>query len=432
MRVKCAGVGVGPSNLSLACLLFGQPGLSGMFFDRKPEFSWHEGLMIPGATIQVALFKDLVTLADPRNRFSFISYLHETGRLYHFLNARFDEVPRQEFSNYMKWASRKNSLVNFGEDVVNLALDDDDDLFLVQTTKRSIKAECVSIAVGTEPYVPDFSVRHLDTEQFHVCEFAWKGGHLARKRVVVVGGGQSGAEAFLNLISRDDDRAPRQVAWVSRRENFLPMDDSPFTNEYFMPCHSENFFARDHEYRTSFVKRNVLASDGISERTLREIYQRIYTLQLIDGKPPQVILVPNRAVQDVRRDGAGWMLKLDHLTFGHSETLDADVVIWATGYRPARMNFLAPLAHRFDREGNEIRINDNFAARWDGPKGRYIFLLNTARIQRGLADPNLSLMAWRSQRVIDCMRGVSNPLNSQLPAFISWSQDAAAAKRASF
>ena len=66
---------------------------------------------------------------------------------------------------------------------------------------------------------------------------------MAGERVCVVGGGQSGAEAFLDLISRPATELPRRGSWISRRPNFLPIDDTPFTNEYYMPCYSEYFSA---------------------------------------------------------------------------------------------------------------------------------------------------------------------------------------------
>jgi lysine N6-hydroxylase len=101
------------------------------------------------------------------------------------------------------------------------------------------------------------------------------------------------------------------------------------------------------------------------------------------------------------------------------EHVVADVVVWATGMRPTRTDFLAPVAGRMEREGDEYKLDDHFAAVWDGPSGHHIFIQNAARQQRGLADPNLSLVAWRSQRIADRLRGVEpdRPTNS----FIEWS-----------
>jgi lysine N6-hydroxylase len=414
---KCIGVGVGPSNLSLAALLSSYRDVRNAFFDRKPTFTWHDGMQFPGANLQVSLFKDLVTLADPTNYFSFISYLHSCGRIYHFLNARFDSISRQEFRNYLKWASESNENVHFGEEVRRI---DFDGYFVVETSKRVARAENIVVGIGTEPAVTDFAEELLCESQFHVTEFASKTKSVAHKRIVVVGGGQSGAEAFLELISRDPDRAPREVCWISARENYLPMDDSSFTNEYFMPCHSDYFYEQEADARETFVQRNILASDGVSEATLRQIYQRIYDLRFIQEAPLAIVLMPARTVCQISRDGSYWTLIANHRGGRSRELVHADIVIWATGFRTASTHFLAPLAQRFKREGNEFRIDRDFAVVWDGPADRGIFLLNASRQQRGLPEPNLSLMAWRSQRVIDRIRGTRQAQGAQCPSFVTW------------
>src|SRR6266567_902234 len=102
---NCVGIGVGPANLSLASLLHDQSEVTNLFLEKKDAFGWHDGQQLPGMTLQVSVLKDLVSLADPTNKFSFFAYLHAQGRIYHFINAQFDAVPRQEFRNYMKWAS---------------------------------------------------------------------------------------------------------------------------------------------------------------------------------------------------------------------------------------------------------------------------------------------------------------------------------------
>jgi lysine N6-hydroxylase len=56
--------------------------------------------------------------------------------------------------------------------------------------------------------------------------------------------------------------------------------------------------------------------------------------------------------------------------------------------------------------------------RWDGPADRNVFLQNAIMGQRGLADRNLSLNAWRSQRILGRLRGVRT--EHQLDSFIEW------------
>src|SRR5690242_11739568 len=91
------GVGIGPSNLSLAALAEPVADLSTVFMDAKPAFRWHPGLLDRAAVIQTSFLKDLVTPIDPTSRYSFLNFLRETGRLYRFLVADFPHVSRVEY-----------------------------------------------------------------------------------------------------------------------------------------------------------------------------------------------------------------------------------------------------------------------------------------------------------------------------------------------
>lgn len=413
----CVGIGVGPANLSLASLLHGRPEVRNLFIERKPEFGWHEGQQLPGASLQVSLFKDLVTLAEPTNPFSFLAYLHDQGKIYHFLNAQFDAVPRREFRNYLRWASERNPNIAFGEEVRSVTFGTE---FEVRTDRRTVRADNIVLGVGTRPWLPPQATAAAAT-QFHVSDFVRRAGELGGKRVCVVGGGQSGAETVLELLSRSGAELPRRVTWVSRRANYFPIDDSPFTNDFYMPCHSEHFFRQDLPVRQAFNRDMVLSSDGISGSTLREIYQRLYVLRFVEGAGDLFALYPNRSVDAVTgTDARGWRISLAHNDRpGQAEQDDADVIIWATGFRPAGTSFLEPLADRLEREGDELRVDDGYAVRWDGPADRNIFVQNATRGQRGLADPNLSLNAYRSLRIADRLRGTRS--DEQFPSFIEWS-----------
>ncbi|MEW1656735.1 SidA/IucD/PvdA family monooxygenase [Streptomyces sp. NPDC093707] len=415
----CVGVGVGPANLSLASLLHDHPDLTSLFIEQRDDAGWHDGQQIPGASLQVSLFKDLVTLAEPTNKFSFLSYLHEQGKIYHYFNAQFDAVPRQEFRNYLAWAGEKNENVTFGEQVHSV---DFDDVFVIRTSRRTVTADHVAIGIGNRPWVPPFCRPDLGTTQFHVSDFLRRAVGLGGLRVAVVGGGQSGAEAFLDLVSRPDGESPRQVSWISRRANFFPIDDTPFTNDYYMPSFSDHFFAQERKPREAFLTEQLLTSDGISAATLRAIYQRCYTHRFLDDNHELTGLYPGRAVTHVTPGvgGADWDITLVPADrSGPAEQITADVIVWATGFRPTAPDVLAPLADRLAWEDGELLIDQDFAAHWDGPPRHHLFVQNAARRQRGLADPNLSLVAWRSRRIADRMLGTKT--DDQHPSFVTWS-----------
>ena len=45
------GIGIGPFNLSLAALADPLTGLNTVFYDQRPAFHWHPGLLIEGARV---------------------------------------------------------------------------------------------------------------------------------------------------------------------------------------------------------------------------------------------------------------------------------------------------------------------------------------------------------------------------------------------
>jgi lysine N6-hydroxylase len=414
---RLIGVGAGPANLSLAALLHGDPELPNVFFDGKPRFAWHDDQLISGATLQVSIFKDLVSLSDPGNRFSFQSYLHERGRMYHFLNAQFTHVPRSEFRNYLTWAAERNENIVFGETVRRVEFDGE---FRVVTDRREVTADNIAVGVGTVPRVPEFAAPHLGETQFHVSAYLSKSKGLRGKRVAVVGGGQSGAEAFLDLISRPAAERPAWVVWIARRRGYFPIDDSAFTNDFYTPDYSDYFYHLAEETRAEINVAHLLTSDGISESTLRAIYQELYRIQFLDGAADRFGLMPGRTVTAVDQVAGGWELSLRHNDEPHqTQCVPVDAVVWATGFAPADKSFLEPLRGRIEIENGEFRLDEDFAAVWDGPPDRNIFLQNAARSQRGLPDVNLSLNAWRAKRIADRLRGWRSA--EPVPSFIEWS-----------
>ncbi|HZG70901.1 MAG TPA: SidA/IucD/PvdA family monooxygenase, partial [Chondromyces sp.] len=113
------GVGIGPFNLGLAALLE-KTECSSLFFDRKPRFEWHPGMLLEGTTLQVPFMADVVTMVDPTNPFSFLNYLHEQKRLYHFYFFEKFHIPRTEYNHYCQWVVEQLPQLQFDSEVENI------------------------------------------------------------------------------------------------------------------------------------------------------------------------------------------------------------------------------------------------------------------------------------------------------------------------
>lgn len=416
-----AGIGIGPFNLSVAALLAPIDEVRATFFDRKPEMRWHSGLMLPGASLQTSWLKDLVSAVAPTSPYSFTAYLVAKKRFYRFLNADFARVPRQEFANYLRWVADQLPSLNFQVSIEEL--DFDDEYFVLRGNGLEIRARNILLGTGVRPHIPDWARRHLGTCCFHAGEIVHRLPDLTDKTVAVVGGGQTGAEVFLHLLSDHAETASR-VLWLNRRPNFLPIDETAFTNEYFTPGYIEHFFDLPASRKVKIVEQQRLAGDGISDHTIRDIYQRLYVLNHLNGASDIAGLLPNREVVAFDHDKNGYVMTMRNGMTGGIETAHADVVILATGFEGAMPDCLGPLQRRirFDGQGN-FRLSRTFAVDWDGPATNRIYAQNAGRYSHGIADPQLSVMAWRSGVIINDLLDRRHYDTEDAPDLVNWRQD---------
>ncbi|MEO3809601.1 SidA/IucD/PvdA family monooxygenase [Sphaerisporangium sp. B11E5] len=393
-----AAVGVGPANLSLAALGAGVENLRGAHFEARTSFSWHPGLLLPEATLQVSPFKDLVTPVDPTSPYSFLAFLAGEGRIYQFLTARFPAVLRTEFDQYLQWASRKIPAIEFGTEVRSVT--ERDGYFVIGSERGEVTARNVVLGTGQTPLVPAFLRPHLGADMFHAEEFLTRPRELSGRAVAVVGGGQSGAEIVRHLMRLAEP--PLSITWITRRPGFLPMDDSPFTNEYFFPEYAREFHGLPRPRRQELLAEQKYASDGIDLDTLRDVYRERYRHECLLGRKDWLRLATRSEVTGCARLPDGWELELR----GPGPTLvRADVVVLATGYEYRLPGCMSGLAHRLARTADGLVVGDDFSLSLSGETAGRVYLQNGARHAWGVADPNLSLLAWRSAVILNAILG---------------------------
>jgi lysine N6-hydroxylase len=324
--------------LSLAALSAPIPSLRSRFYDRAREFVWHAGLLFPESVIQTSYLKDLVTAVDPTSKHSFLSFLVAHKRFYSFLTASFPQVTRAEFSEYFAWVSR--SLPSLEFDAPVLEVNYQDDLFHVRTSRSSAHARDLVLGTGQSQYVPEFAKPHLGHGVYHSNQIGFYKPTFAGRRVAVIGGGQAGAE-LVNHFLADSRNLPSSLLWVSRRENFLPLDDSPFTNELFTPEFAEYFYHNmDRDSKFRLLERQKLASDGGSMNLLQDIYRRLYIIRFVEHRPRMAHLLPNHKFTSIRRTDGGLTLRsADGQPIEH----EVDLVLLATGHQYRLPDCLEPL-----------------------------------------------------------------------------------------
>ena len=227
------GIGAGPSNLSLAALAHPVGSLRSRFYEVKPHFQWHPGIMLPEAELQVSFLKDLVSLVDPTSEFSFLNFLSHEGRIFRALVANGLSSSRQEFEQYYRWVADRLPAIRWGQRVKSVSLGDG--CFEVACEGGEVAtATTLSLGSGREPHIPEFAAALRGRQVLHGGDIMLERPETRGRRVMVVGAGQSGAEVVNYLLS-EDSALPSSLTWISSRVGFQPIDDSPFTNEWFAP-----------------------------------------------------------------------------------------------------------------------------------------------------------------------------------------------------
>jgi lysine N6-hydroxylase len=400
------GVGLGPFNLSLAALADGVAGLRTVFFDDRPAFSWHPGLLLDGTTLQVPFLADLVTLVDPTSRWSFLCYLREHDRLFRFYFYERFHVPRREYADYCQWVARSLPSTRFGTRVDAVRWDAATGLFQVEVTgggrRWCVTARHVVLGIGTEPVVPAGLRDMIGPGFFHGAGYLQHRDLLAgAAHVTVVGSGQSGAEVVADLLRRRE----HAVAWITRSPAFAPMEYSKIGLEHFTPDYAAYFHGLPAGARDALVGTQDQLYKGISAETITEIYDLLYE-RSVAGGPVEAVLTPNVEVISAHQADGRILLRCREVAQDRDFTFTTDRVVLATGYAPRRPTMLEPLGEllRADADGRHV-VDARFRIAADDRLTGRVYVQNGSLHTHGVGTPDLGLGAWRAAVILNDVTG---------------------------
>lgn len=402
-----AGIGAGPFNLSIAALVDGlniqnNRQIQSAFFEQKTKFSWHQGMQLEGVRLQTSYLKDLVTGVSPTNPYSFLNYLVQHKRFYQFLTAEFDSVSRYEYGDYLRWVSNRLPNVHFDSPVRDIEFTGEAFKIHFINNQPPTYAKNICVGTGKKPYIPECAQPFTGDKAFHAIGIANRPLNVSGLRVGIIGGGQTGAEIFERMLGHYWGEA-KSVHFISRRPNLEPLDESPFTNELFTPQYVNEFFGLPKTIKSSVVHNQKLASDGISPSTLKAIYQRMYELFILN-KAANIDLRPNRNLVGLKEINKHFKAEFKNALTEQYEQLDLDIVIFCTGFENSFPDCLDSLHNRIERDPQgHLDLARDFQVTWDGPDSNKIYAVNAGRHSHGIAEPQMSLMCWRSACIINSL-----------------------------
>jgi L-ornithine N5-oxygenase len=405
-EVELLAVGAGPSNLALAVALEElAPGLAhdSMIIERDQDVSWQRGMLLPEALSQVSFLKDLVTLRNPRSRFSFLNYLHDIGRLDHFVNMGSFVPYRVELAGYLKWTSEQLSMVELklGFECTGISPLWTDGALTGWEARTAdgdaIRSRYLVVGVGRDIRIPD-ALSTLPPERvIHSTEYLQRVAKLDKDlpyRVAVVGAGQSAAELFLAVQS---DLPECRPTLVMRTIGMNMYETSKFNNELFFGSFIDHFY----EARTP-ARRQMLAMmrhtnyAGLAPGTMDSLYRQFY----LDGlnNRSRLSMLTMRDLAGAREEGGELVLDLTDWRTGAPEELRCDLVLLGTGFSPQMPWLVRGLAEQL---GNpEVEVTRDYRMIVDAPGTAACYLQGVNEATHGIADSLLSVLAPRAGDIV--------------------------------
>lgn len=417
MLYDLLGVGVGPFNLSVAALMSRVHKKSSIFLERQKEFCWYPGMLIPNSYLQISFLKDLVTAADPTSPYSFLSYIIQKGRFYRFINAEYSFVERKEFADYLAWVAAQLDNLRFNQNIKEIELTKD--AFVVHSQNQTYLTQNLIMGTGISPNIPE-SLKRLPYEKcFHSHEYMMRDADFSGKRVVIIGGGQSGVEILLDIVKRYP--SVESVVLLTRRNSLEVLDDSPFINEFFSPDYASFFYKLDPAKKKKIVDQQKLASDGVSRDSLIELIQTLYSHDFINPSKRKVSVYPCHEVVNAEYSNSGVTLQVQDNHKHRKISLDADIVICATGYKTYIPDVLEPFFDNLPKDSlGNLDIREDFSVNCTWRHGGKLFIQNQSRNTYGIFDPQMSMTAWRSAKIINSLLGEKVYHENEIHAALNW------------
>ncbi|WP_327674092.1 lysine N(6)-hydroxylase/L-ornithine N(5)-oxygenase family protein [Kitasatospora sp. NBC_00458] len=414
------GIGFGPANLALAIAIDDhnrsnpEQSLDVRFLEKQERFGWHRGMLLDGATMQVSFLKDLVTLRDPRSRFTFLSYLQERDRLVDFINLKSFYPTRLEFHDYFEWcAAEFAGQTAYGRQVTAVRpVESDGRIDSVEVVSEAVgggdrevrRARNIAVGTGLTPRVPAGVT--LGERVWHARDLLLKapslaGQELRHRRIAVVGAGQSAAEA-VEYLHRSFPEA--EICAVLSRYGYSPADDSPFANRIFDPSAVDEFYGASEDAKEALLRYHANTNYSVVDGDLIEqLYRTVYQ-EKVAGRERLRILNANR-LTGVGQTADGVRAEVRSLTTGEEQALDCDAVVLATGYTHVDpRDLLGDLASAcLTDEQGRLRVDRDHRVLTEDHVEVGIYLQGGTEHTHGITSALLSTLAIRSGEICDSL-----------------------------
>lgn len=399
------GVGLGPFNIGLAALSE-KTKLESLFFDQKEFFDWHPGMLLSDAHLQVPFMADFVSLADPTSPYSFLNYLKENNRIYKFYIRENFYILRKEYNKYCVWVLEQLHNCKFNQRVAQIYKVEDYYKVIVENMKtkdvETYYARHIVLGVGTTPWVPNFAKKLSREQCVHTGSYLFHKAEIVKqKKITIIGGGQSAAEIFMDLLKIQEEQ-DFKLEWYTRSERFSPLEYSKLTLEMTSPEYVDYFYQLPKSKKESLNQEHKLLYKGINFDLINAIYDVLYE-KSVDDNLDDITIKACIELEDIEETTYGDLkLSLKQVQTKESYTDETNFIIMATGYKATIPSFIEPLKEFILWDTSSKYMTDrNYSIDID----KHIFVQNAEQNTHGFVTPDLGMAAYRNSIILNQILG---------------------------
>lgn len=412
MIYDVVGIGFGPSNIALAIAMEENGfGGSALFLERKEKSQWHPDMLLNGSDIQNNPLRDLITPVNPRSHYTFVNFLHQSGRFFEHLNLGRLHPLRRDYFDYVAWVAAQFDNVQYGVDVVGIEPDSADGrlVWRVRTATNEYLAYHLVLGIGRNLNIP--SQFELGSTVAHCTSYLTATQGCPKDTpIAVVGASQSAVEIMLDLL----DRGYSDIHAVHRSFSFRLKDTSPFSDEVYFP-EFVDYYHRLPPKRRAKLDQQLRATNysSVDGDVLDALYQRQYELRLAGRNP----LAMHRCteVDSVEVRPSGVRLSLREINTEEVSRLEVGLVILATGFLDIGRNGQDGLPKLLKAYGRHFSWDDEYLAvgrdyrvmePGDEPQLPPLYMNGLCESSHGLGDAgSFSLVSIRAKTILESLQG---------------------------
>jgi L-ornithine N5-oxygenase len=407
-EVGVLAIGAGPANLALAAAIedSGSRELAEntMLLEKSPDIKWQRNLLMPWARSQVSFLKDLVTLRNPRSKFSFLNFLFDQDRLDEFVNLGTFNPFRWEISDYLQWVAKslEQVKIRYGACAESVEPTRGEDGSITGWTVTLVGGDIIRcrdlvIGGGRDPHVPEVFADLPRDKVIHSAQYSTRIAQAPKDqplRAVVIGGAQSAAEMFMAL---HENLPLSEVTMVVRSIGLQNYQTSKFVNKLFFPSFVDDFYDSPAEIREQILGEMRFTNyGGLAPPFLDELYTMLYRQKTLG--PQRSTMRAMTEVVGARVDNDEVILDLRDRKSGKVEPLHCDLVLLGTGYDPRMPLMVRNLAAKAGRD--EISVSRCYRVDMGDSAWGAMYLQGVNEETHGIADSLISVLAHRSQDIL--------------------------------